>query len=121
MGLTTIKALGASRQMIDKANKQQEVWITPTLINGWVAEQPIKFRKDEFGKVTIKGKAKSGVANTVIFALPLGYRPSNSYSGFVCFNGTTEAAKVYITSSGNVTIESYSTGVYLDNISFFVD
>lgn len=59
----------------DKANKNQENWITPTLINGWIgydANSVPQYRKDEFGKVTICGMVKSGA--NIIFVLPNGYR-----------------------------------------------
>ena len=63
-----------------KANKVQEGWITPTLINGWFAPrsgEPPQYMKDEFGFVHFRGtiqKPTSGVSN-VAFTMPTTYRP----------------------------------------------
>lgn len=64
-----------------KAQKQQPQWITPTLLNGWVSYNTssllIGYYKDDMGFVRIRGIAKSGTmaAGTVLFTLPVGYRP----------------------------------------------
>ena len=64
-----------------KANKQQEAWITPTLLNGWentAASTPISYYKDTLGVVHFRGSLKSGVNGTDAFILPVGYRPSST-------------------------------------------
>lgn len=65
-------------EVAKKANKIQEPWIAPTLVNGWTSlggyfAKP-GFYKDEFGIVHIKGMVKSGI-DDIIFTLPTGYRP----------------------------------------------
>ena len=64
-----------------KANKVQEDWIEPTLLNGWVnigGYGNAAYYKDEFGRVTLKGFLMSGTIRTHVFVLPIGYRPTNT-------------------------------------------
>lgn len=64
-----------------KANKTQGEWITPALLNGWVAFDASRipmYRIDEFSNLQIKGMAKSGTINANIFTLPTGYIPSRT-------------------------------------------
>ena len=65
-----------------KANKAQEAWITPTLLNGWVGEAgyPIGYYKDTMGIVRLRGRIKNGPLVTPAFVFPIGYRPSSSVS-----------------------------------------
>ena len=65
-----------------KANKVQEAWITPTLVNGWITGDnaifaPIQYKKDNFGFVHLRGGIANGVNNTIC-TLPVGYRPEGS-------------------------------------------
>lgn len=75
-GLTNI--VEASLQI--PANKTQENWIEPTLLNGWVnygdVIETMAYMKDEFGFVHVKGTVKSGGLGQPIFVFPKGYRPS---------------------------------------------
>lgn len=69
-------------ELSKKANKQQEEWITPTLINGWTTGDnalfdPIQYKKDNFGCVHLRGGIANGV-NRNICALPVGYRPKGA-------------------------------------------
>lgn len=66
--------------MNKKANKVQEAWIIPTLLNGWVqlsTLSPPRFHKDGFGRIILDGIVRSGTNNTTIFILPEGYRPNS--------------------------------------------
>lgn len=64
----------------EKANRKQEEWITPTLMNGTITdtlnpENTLQYRKNQFGVVEFKGvftPVQTGVSD---FALPVGYRP----------------------------------------------
>jgi hypothetical protein len=54
-------------------------WITPAMLNGWVAYDPanystFRYRKLSNGMVVAKGLIKSGTAAD-IFTFPAGYRP----------------------------------------------
>ncbi len=66
-----------SAEMAGKANKNQEDWITPTLLNGVVVSgnQPPQYYKDEFGTVHFRGKVDAPVSFSTAFILPAGYRP----------------------------------------------
>ena len=70
----------------EKANKVQEAWITPTLINGWksFADSPVQYRKDGFGVVHFRGRLDpSAKASGEFCTLPAGYRPTaNVYVNF---------------------------------------
>lgn len=61
----------------EKANKVQEAWITPTLLNGWTSygTDILRMYKDEFGVVHIRGRIRGGLALSIIMTLPVGYRP----------------------------------------------
>lgn len=64
-----------------KANKSQEAWITPTLLSGvenYVSGAfPVRYYRNEFNTVYLDGVSTGRVAaGTLIFALPVGYRPS---------------------------------------------
>ena len=66
-------------ELSKKANKQQEDWINPTLLNGWTTGEhvnyaPIQYKKDEFGFVHLRGGITNGV-DRYICTLPIGYRP----------------------------------------------
>lgn len=105
-----------------KADKAQEAWITPTLINGWEAYDtaifPIGYYKDALGRVWLRGALKTGTANTVCFNLPAGYRPGKA-AVFVS-RTTLTTALGWVLPSGNVTAATgaYATYVALDGISF---
>ena len=61
----------------NKANKVQEAWITPTLLNGATndPDYPVQYFKDQFGIVHFRGKANIVSNDTVLISLPSGYRP----------------------------------------------
>ena len=87
-----------------KANKVQEAWLTPTLLNGWenlaAPYAQVGYYKDEFGVVHLKGFVKSGIEN-VFFILPSGYRPSETIYFPVIADDTTPSF-VQIKSNGEV-------------------
>lgn len=69
-------------ELNEKANKIQEDWITPTLLNGWITGgnvffAPIQYKKDEFGFVHLRGGIHNGV-DRHICTLPIGYRPKGA-------------------------------------------
>lgn len=104
-----------------KADKTQEAWMTPTLLNGWVqfagGYAPQAFYKDTLGIVRLKGLVSGGALEVPIFVLPIGYRPQNSRRFAVIANNTIGFVEVY--ASGEVMIWiGTNTWVSLDNISF---
>lgn len=96
----------------EKANKTQEGWITPTLLNGWRAHDfvsGILFRKDDFGNVTIRGMVAGGTVTigTVLFNLPNGYRPPINF--FVGIMAADNFAEVRILKNGDVELHKVSS------------
>ena len=81
-------------------------WITPTLLNGWVnlggSNRSAQYRRLN-GVVSITGTLKSGVtaANTVIFTLPAGFRPSASL--YLPTQSANALATINIAANGDIT------------------
>lgn len=99
------------------------LWATPVLQNNWTdynnTYATAAYTKTSAGVVVLKGLIKSGTATsgTVIFNLPVGYRPATD----IIFQNITNTApgRVDISSSGNVRFEVGSNAWYsLDGISF---
>ena len=103
-----------------KANKAQEAWITPTLLNGWtnVLGQEVKYRKNQFGTVEIKGRVTGGIG--VIFDLPSGYRPPEIR--YYAVTSGAVFAGIFINQSGSVALlaGSQNTNVSLDACRFSI-
>ena len=106
-----------------KANKVQEDWITPTLLNGWepyanTHSQPAYY-KDQFGVVHLRGMVKrtSGVG-TQLLTLPVGYRPEKT-SYFVGTRSGSDACRIAVLDIGSVYLET-SSNVWtsIDGITF---
>lgn len=105
-----------------KANKKQEDWIVPTLLNGLTSKWealPVSYMKDDFGFVHFRGTLEGGWENNdIAFTLPLEYRPNN-YSYFVCGSGSV-VHQVNITNRGDVQLKNTSRQfVGLESISFY--
>ena len=60
-----------------KADKAQEAWIIPTLLNNWVnvAGQTTRYKKDKTGVVYVELFLVGGTTFSSFFTLPAGYRP----------------------------------------------
>ena len=95
--LTTTKTsiVNAINELFNsKANKTQEAWITPTLLNGWYTirpEEPPQYMKDSLGFVHFRGVVAKGTGATsnVAFQLPSTYRPLKNVT-----NGESPIGKV---------------------------
>ena len=115
----------------DPSNKfTDEAWHSPELLNGWVefggGYNPPGYAMDR-GRVHLKGFIKNGTAsaNTVLFNLPLAYRPQNNISVVSISNagGTATPITIEILTNGNVRIGAFSSGtnwLILDSISFSI-
>lgn len=104
-----------------KANKIQEAWISITPQNGWLAGNNPSYRKTQFGDLNIRGSITSGTTavDTVIFTLPVGYRPSivQVLKVLTNSNSTYTDAKITVLrigTDGTVTIKGITA---LNNIS----
>jgi hypothetical protein len=115
-----------STQLDLKANKEQEAWIAPTLLNGWVNfggnTQNISYFKDEFGFVHIRGSIKSGTTTnfTKIFDLPVGYRPLKEVAIPIALDGPAYGSVVIDTNGGVLLYGSNAVFTSLTGISFKV-
>jgi hypothetical protein len=115
-----------STQLDLKANKAQEAWIEPTLLNGWVnfgsGFETAGYYKDEFGVVHLRGLIKSGTttAGTTLFNLPIGYRPSNNKFTIIANHNTFAILSINTTGNVNINTTVSSVWISLDNISFKV-
>src|SRR5699024_1165779 len=69
-----------SAELASKANKKQEDWITPTLLNGWTSVGYVSYRKDGFGRVYFRGRVSGGTVGTAAFILPNEYK--SGYSSY---------------------------------------
>ncbi|MGG4216546.1 hypothetical protein [Paenibacillus sp. FSL L8-0638] len=116
-----------------KADKDNPAWITPTLLNGWVpwvgvSTYPPGYYKDGTGVVHLRGWVKDGAKAqaTVIFRLPVGYRPSQR-SIFTVYDysdsGTNlKTSAVVVNLDGSVSVDAVSgTSVSFYQVSFLAE
>ena len=108
-------------QLAEKANKVQEAWQTPTLLNGATnGSVALRYYKDNMGVVRFKGNVVIANPTLPFMSLPAGYRLEGksrvfplwnyatlAYGRLNCGNGVDLTAEV---SSGNT--------VSLDAVSF---
>ena len=79
-------------------------WITATLLNNYTHYDtsqygPVRYRK--IGNiVNIQGITTQNVANSVIFTLPVGYRPPNQI--IICAQNANSVARLDIKQNGDV-------------------
>ncbi|MNW48506.1 hypothetical protein D3C74_258740 [compost metagenome] len=117
-----------------KADKDNPAWLTPTLLNGWVVWVGSQgtytpgYYKDSAGVVHLRGWIKDGAKAqaTVIFRLPVGYRPSQR-SLFTVYDssdtGTNlKTSAVVVNVDGSVAVDSVSgTSVSFYQVSFLAE
>lgn len=94
-------------ELAKKANRQQEDWITPTLLNGWThhnAYPGLRYMKDDFGFVHLSGHLVPGEGGNV-FILPEGYRPRGATEEIVNVSyNTIDPGLLHIRSDGIVRV-----------------
>jgi hypothetical protein len=88
-----------------KADKVQEDWITPTLLNGWVnfdtnSYAVCQYFKDNIGIVHARGFIKSGTIGSTIFNFPAGYRPDKNHY-FTAYSNDS-VAQITLSSVGDL-------------------
>lgn len=110
-----------------KANKQQESWRNADLKNGWETFDrnytTAQFLKDDFGFVHIRGTIKNGVgtADTILFTLPVGYRPEKTELFTTISYSPLKITPIAITADGIVKIlitDANTTWLVLNGIYF---
>lgn len=98
-------------------------WSSPTLQNGWVnygsGWATLQYTKASDGVVTVRGLIKSGTTTggTVIANLPAGYRPPGQEL-FATIANADIFARVDVTTSGNIIIQSGTNGYFGVYFSF---
>lgn len=105
--LTTAKTsiVNAINELFNKkADKTQEAWITPTLINGAIQDptHPVQYYKDQFGRVYFRGRASNVPNDKALFTMPTGYRPpvSESYNSIITPRSTMNMSLARIIING---------------------
>lgn len=99
---------------------------TPALQNGWVdfgsATQGLVYKKSREGDVHIWGAIKDGtsVATTLIFTLPIGFRPAALVHAFAIINegGTLRTGTLNIATDGTVSISDFGGANQNDRVVF---
>lgn len=98
-------------------------WTAPSLTSGWTnfaGEQPIQYRKNAQGIVTIRGTGMPGTFGTgaTLFTLPVGFRPAaqERFGSPTSPNGTI--ALILVQTDGRVVPMNGATSLPLSGISF---
>ncbi|KQY87078.1 hypothetical protein ASD24_26750 [Paenibacillus sp. Root52] len=136
--LDTVKTLQENTTRISvleskKAEKDapSQMWITPTLLNGWVdygtgSYGNARYYKDSAGRVYFDGLIKSGIVGSsgIAFKLPKGFIPSKTFITLVqCSDGTSQTyGRVDVKNNGDVVIATGANGwLSLADISFLAE
>ena len=118
--LTTAKTslVNAINELFNtKANKTQEAWISPTLING--ATGTVQYRKNQFGRVEFRGTITIPTVGVDGFILPAGYIPVDTQNYLLMVGDASTQAHLRIYSNGAV--RGYNTSKYnLNALSWVV-
>ena len=99
-----------SAELAGKADKEQEDWVTPTLLNGWnthIVYGIVKYFKNSLGDVHIKGYFDGTNANSNhALTLPVNYRPDSPiyFSSDSIFGSSTSFVKARVIPEGNLII-----------------
>jgi hypothetical protein len=95
-------------------------WTAPALLNSWANQTnyfPSGYRKDENNVVHLRGNLQGGAAGTVLFNLPVGYRPG-AFGTFAAL-GNGGAVWIEVRPNGDVfTVSAPSNLTALNGISF---
>lgn len=114
------------KEILTQDSSLTESWKTATLQNGWQnyggSFAPARYRKDRDGTVYLGGLVKGGPQNSVIFTLPVGYRPAYSLIfATMAYSSTTgkQLGRIAIKSNGEVWCDFGPTDwVSLDTVRF---
>lgn len=122
----SVNAAGVNiRDTLFVSHIKQEVATAPGLLNGWVnnggAVLVVSFYKDKEERVYLAGVMRNGnVADgTVLFTLPVGYRPIASE--FFSVHNNNTSAQIRVEANGNVSLwgpANNNTGLSLSGVSF---
>lgn len=105
----------------EKANKTQEAWLTPTLVNGFTSAtgHPVRYFKNEFGIVRLAGRIVIPTTGMPAVYLPAGYRPSVEQSLPVLSIATgTVVTRLTVNTDGGLRFYGTAAEVSLYGIGF---
>jgi len=117
----TVGSAEIADSSISEQDIDQEEWIAPTFLNGWINYEngynPAGYFKDINGVVHIRGLVRDGSVDVPIFSLPSGYRPQNS-EGFVVWSSSSHI-QITVMPNGDI-VPSLGTAIWLvlDGITF---
>ena len=115
------EAIQFSHLDIDNIITNQQAWQNPTLLNSWINYEtpqvdfpPASYYKDSLGIVHFRGLIKSGTtaANTVLFVLPVGYRPA--YDFHIPVASGNAFCVIRPEAAGNVEISGGASASWID-------
>jgi hypothetical protein len=125
---TPSEALDVAGNIKLSGNIQNEAFIAPTLVNGWInygaPHTNAAYYKDKEGRVHLRGLIKNGTATggTILFTLPAGYRPSTSGQSVFAVISNNALGRVDVKANGDVVvIVGTNPFLSLDGISFRAD
>lgn len=104
----------------------QAAWTAPTLLNSWANYgspwNPSGYWKDSLGVVHLRGLVSTGATGSIIFVLPVGYRPANQEAIATIAFGLSMGytfGRVDVWTNGSVQCQTgVTTGA---NAAFFLD
>ncbi|MBT2750022.1 MULTISPECIES: hypothetical protein [unclassified Lysobacter] len=102
-------------------------WLLPTLYVPWAnygdAFANAAYRKDAT-RVQLRGLVKGGVGSSVVFTLPVGFRPP-AQQIYVAVCDAQSPARIDVRSNGDVAVAQPTTGTMgwlsLDAVVFYID
>lgn len=123
---TVLQTASVAAQGLDAVHKVGAAG-EPAFQNSWVnydaadAGRQARFRKDPTGRVRLAGTIKTGATGTVVFTLPVGYRPPGYVSATVSASGGQAVCQV--AADGTVILyqgtgANVSTNAFLDGVEF---
>jgi hypothetical protein len=109
------------------ADLRKGAWQAPTLNAPWTNYGDVfasaGYRRDG-GRVQLRGLVKAGAGGTVIFVLPLGFRPpaQQIYTGV---SDSSAPTRIDVKTNGEVLVSQPSSGVLgwlsIDGVAYFMD
>lgn len=98
---------GVQKELSSKADKVQEAWITPTLING--ATGTVQYRRNSTGRIEFRGSI-TVASTTTSMTLPASHRPTDGFKlPLVANDNTTGILVVQVTTGANIYFSTLKT------------
>ncbi|ALN78612.1 hypothetical protein [Lysobacter antibioticus] len=109
------------------ADLRKGAWQVPTLNAPWTNYGDVfasaGYRRDG-GRVQLRGLVKAGAGGTVIFVLPLGFRPP-AQQIYTAVSDSSAPTRIDVKTNGEVLVSQPSSGVLgwlsIDGVTYFMD